>query len=43
VYGRFEVLDVVERTQFRLANGSDVYAPSSATARVSLGAEVTWP
>ncbi len=42
LYGRFEVLDVVERTQFRVSSGSALYEPAAATARVSIGAEVTW-
>ncbi len=40
--GTFEVLDTVDRTRFQTADGTTVYEPHRASARISLGAEVRW-
>jgi len=40
--GAIELMIPLERTVFMLADGRDLYQPSSATARCSLGLEVGW-
>ena len=40
--GAIELMIPLERTVFMLADGRDLYQPSSATARCSLGIEVGW-
>jgi hypothetical protein len=41
--GTFEALDTVDRTRFQLADGTIVFEPKRASARISVGAEVRWP
>jgi hypothetical protein len=40
--GTFELAAPIERARFALADGTEIFQPSSASARCALGLEIGW-